>query len=304
MLLPARSFNREFCSRARSARERSSHKGDFGHVFILAGSQRYMGAACLCSQSAMRSGAGLVTLGVPRGLHSVASLKLTEVMALPLAQTSQYTLAEKSFAAIKVFLKKADCLLIGPGLSRNPATQRLIRRVLAVCDKPVCLDADAIIALAGHLGILKKLKNISVLTPHPGEMAQLLGISVEDVQKNRKKVAKDFALSYNTVLVLKGHQTIVASPEGKAYINNTGNPGMATAGSGDVLAGMLAAFLGQGMPAYQAACSAVYIHGLAGDMAASDKTETSLIASDIIEYLPKAFKRICRSSSVGRAAVL
>lgn len=280
MRLPVRLFNRT----------PRAHKGDFGHVFILAGSECFMGAACLCSQSALRSGAGLVTLGMPRSLHSIASLKLTEVMTLPLPETRQATLGVKALKDIKAFLKKADCLLIGPGLSRHPDTQRLIRRVLVVCDKPLCLDADALIALAGHLDILKSLKNISVLSPHPGEMAHLLGISVKEVQNNRKKVAKEFALRYNTILVLKGHQTIVASPEGKTYINNTGNPGMATAGSGDVLAGMLAAFLGQGMSAYQAACSAVYVHGLAGDLAARDKTEVSLIASDIIEYLPKAFK--------------
>ena len=282
MLLPAQSFNRE----------PHAYKGDFGHVFILAGSECFMGAACLCSQSAMRSGAGLVTLGIPKSLQFIASLKLTEVMTLPLPETKQATLGEKAEKGIKAFLKKADCLLMGPGLSRHPDTQRLIRRVLTTCDKPLCLDADALIALAGHLDILKSLKNRPVLTPHTGEMAHLLGISVKDVQNNRKKVAKEFALRYNTILVLKGHQTIVASPEGKIYINKTGNPGMATAGSGDVLAGVLAAFLGQGIAAYQAACLAVYTHGLAGDMAARDMTEVSLIASDIIEYLPKAFKKI------------
>ncbi|MFH0941380.1 MAG: NAD(P)H-hydrate dehydratase [Candidatus Omnitrophota bacterium] len=282
MQLPVRLFNRESFA----------HKGDFGHVFILAGSECLMGAACLCSQSAMRSGAGLVTLGIPRSLHSIASLKLTEVMTLPLPETRQAALGEKALSKIKAFLKKADCLLMGPGLSRQADTQRLIRRVLALCDKPVCLDADALIALAGHLDTLKRIKNTAVLTPHPGEMAYLLGIPVKEVQNNRKKVAKEFALRYNTILVLKGHQTIVASPDGMAYINNTGNPGMATAGSGDVLAGMLAAFLGQGMPPYQAACSAVYVHGLAGDLAVRDKTEVSLIASDIIEYLPKAFKKL------------
>ena len=284
MLLPARSFNRESCA----------HKGDFGHVFILAGSERFMGAACLCSQSALRSGAGLVTLGMPRSLHSIAYSKLTEVMTLPLPETSQATLSHKALKEILTFLKKTDCLLIGPGLSRQADTQRLVRSVLAACDKPVVLDADALIALVGHLNILKSLKKIAVLTPHPGEMADLLGIPVKEVQNSRKKVAKEFALRYNTILVLKGHKTIVASPEGKTYINNTGNPGMATAGSGDVLAGILAAFLGQGMlalqPAFQAACTAVYVHGLAGDLAVRDKTQVSLIASDIIEYLPKAFK--------------
>lgn len=293
MRLPARLFKRKI----------DAHKSDFGHVFILAGSRRFSGASCLCAQAVMRAGAGLVTLGIPESLHPIVASKLTEAMTLPLPETGEQTLSQKALKEIEVFLKKADCLLIGPGLSQNPQTQSLIRSVLRISDKPMVVDADALNALAGHLGILKKLKSPVVLTPHPKEMARLLDLSAAGVQKNRKKVANDFALRYNITLVLKGHQTIVASKGHEAYVNMTGNPGMATAGSGDVLAGIIAAFMVQGLSAYDAARYGVYLHGLAGDLAAKEKTEISLIASDIIEYLSKALI-ICRSSGSTRPSAL
>jgi NAD(P)H-hydrate epimerase len=179
-------------------------------------------------------------------------------------------------------------------LTQHPATQRLIRRVIASSPVPLVIDADGLNALAGHMDILKKTKVPAVLTPHPKEMARLVGGSAAMVQKNRKKVAKDFAHGYNKTLVLKGFRTVVASPD-KAYVNKTGNPGMATAGAGDVLSGIVAAFLCQGMGSFEAACHAVNVHGLAGDLAVKDKTEPGMIASDIIEYLPKAFKQVTRS---------
>ncbi len=284
MRLPARLFNRKA----------DSHKGDFGHVFILAGSERFVGAACLCAQSAMRAGAGLVTLGIPRSLHPIAASKLTEAMTLALPETKNKSLSKGALREIKDFSKKAGCLLMGPGLSDDPETQQLIRDLIVEIDLPLVLDADALGALSGHLAILKSLKNKAVLTPHPGEMARLCGLCVDEVQASRNKVANDFAFRYNNTLILKGHRTVVASPHKKCYTNTSGNPGMATAGSGDCLAGILAAFLAQGLEAYAASCAAVYIHGLAGDLAAREKTQISLIASDIIEYLPKAFKKVDR----------
>ncbi|MFH0878026.1 MAG: NAD(P)H-hydrate dehydratase [Candidatus Omnitrophota bacterium] len=272
-------------------RRLDSQKGDYGHVLMLAGSARYTGAACLAACAAMRAGAGLVTLGIPKSLHPIFARKLTEAMFLPLPETRHQVLSKAGLPAIKDFLKKVDCLLIGPGLSRETPTQWLVRAVLTIVRAPLVLDADGLNALVGHLELLKRIKTTAVLTPHPGEMGRLLGISVAQVQRNRKRIAKDFALRYNVNLVLKGHDTIVASSRGKVAVNATGNPGMATAGSGDVLAGILVAFLGQGVGAFEAARSAVYLHGLAGDLAARDKTQTSLIASDIVEYLPKAFEK-------------
>ncbi|MBI5872736.1 MAG: NAD(P)H-hydrate dehydratase [Candidatus Omnitrophica bacterium] len=283
--MPAPLFNRKI----------DSHKGDYGHVLILAGSQRFVGAPVLSAASALKAGAGLVTLGVPHGLYPVIASKVApEAMVLPLPQTRELSLSAAAFKEIKDFSSKTDCVLLGPGLSIKSGTRQLVCSLTDSLDVPLVIDADGLNCLTGRLDILKRAKMDVVLTPHPGEMADLCGYSVGDVQNKRKKVAKDFALRYNITLVLKGYETVVASSHGEVYVNHTGNPGMATAGSGDCLAGILAAFIGQGIPAYDAARLAVYVHGLAGDLAAKDKTQICLVASDIIEYLPKAFKSISK----------
>ncbi len=260
-------------------------------MLVLAGSPIYSGAACLSSWAALRSGAGLVTLGVPQSLYPVAAAKIPEVMVAPLPETGGRALSARAFFQIDRLCRKADSLLIGPGLSLDPSTQLLVRRVLRAARVPAVIDADGLAALVGHLDLLKSAQAPFILTPHPGEMARLTGSSVAAVQAGRKKVAKDFSLRYNVTLILKGHRTLVASPHRSLYVNDTGNPGMATAGSGDVLAGMVAAFLAQGLSPYEAARAAVYLHGLAGDLAAREGSPISLIASDIIAYLPKALKR-------------
>jgi hydroxyethylthiazole kinase-like uncharacterized protein yjeF len=277
-------------------RSPDAHKGEFGHIFILAGSSRFSGAAVLCSTAAMRSGAGLVTLGVPKSLNNAAiKIKLKEVMTLPLPETKDATLSLSGFKKIKDFAKDIDVLVVGPGLSKNKSTQGLVRKVLSKIDKPVVVDADGLNALAGHLNLLQasglRPQAEKVLTPHPGEMARLLGISISKVQANRNEIAKRFAKDYKVTVVLKGHGTVVADYKGNLYKNRTGNPGMATAGSGDVLTGMTGAFLGQGLDAFNAAKYAVYLHGLAGDLAVKEKSQISLIASDIIDKIPEAIKK-------------
>jgi NAD(P)H-hydrate epimerase len=270
-------------------RKADSHKGDFGHIFILAGSAGFSGAAVLCAKAALRSGAGLVTLGIPASLNApIIKIKPPEVMTLPLPETKEITLSPAAFRKIKEFSRKADIIAIGPGLSQNKATQALIRRVIAGIDKPMVVDADGLNALAKHHKILKE--NV-ILTPHPGEMSRLSGLTVAEIQKNRKKVAKEFANEYNVEIVLKGKNTVVADNKGNFYVNLTGNPGMAKAGSGDVLTGIIAAFLGQKLDLFQAAKYAVYLHGLAGDLAAKEKTQISMTASDIIDMLPAAIKK-------------
>ena len=275
-------------------RRPDSQKRDFGHILILAGSLRYSGAALLCSEASMRAGAGLVTLGVPKGISlALIKRKLKEVMLLPLPQTKQSTISISGYRTIKGFMKNADVAVIGPGLGQDVSTQRLVRKFISEVDKPAVIDADALNALAGHLNILSATgyRAPTILTPHSGEMSRLLGVSVVNVQKNREAIARKFAKDYKVVLVLKGHCTIVADYKGNFYINKTGNPGMATAGSGDVLTGIIAAFLGQGLDAFNAAKTAVYLHGLAGDLAVKEKTQISLIASDIIAKIPDAIKR-------------
>jgi len=249
----------------------------------------------LCAESAMRSGAGLVTLGIPKSINSaVIRLKPKEAMSLPLDETKEGSLGIAAYKKIKGFCDSIDVLALGPGLSRNKETLQLVRKIITKIDNPVVIDADGLNALKGHLGLLIKRLDKQrqiVLTPHPGEMARLLGVSVAAVQKNRKNIAQKFANEYNVTIVLKGKNTAVAGPKAGIYINKTGNPGMATAGSGDVLTGMIAAFLGQGLNSFEAAKYAVYLHGLAGDLAAKEKTQISLIASDIIRKIPEAIKK-------------
>jgi len=274
-------------------RKLATHKGDFGHIFILAGCAQFSGAALLCSTAAMRTGAGLVTLGVPSGLlNAIIKKKSPEVILQSLAQTKQLTLSPKAYPQIKALLNKVDVLIIGPGLSQNKSTQSLIRRLIRIVDLPTLIDADGINALCGNLNLLvknKKRKQI-ILTPHPGEMSRLLGINIKDIQSNRKEIASKFAKDYKLTLVLKGQHTVVADCQRNLYVNRTGNPGMATAGSGDVLSGMIAALLAQGLTGFRAAKYAVYLHGLAGDLAAKGKTQIAMIASDIIEKIPEAIK--------------
>jgi NAD(P)H-hydrate epimerase len=276
-------------------RKTDSHKGDFGHIFILAGSPRFSGAAVLCSEAAMFSGAGMVTLGVPASLNNpIIQIKPKEVMTLPLPETKEGTLSLTAFRKIADFIQGIDVLVVGPGLGQNKSTQELIRKVISKVNKPKVIDADGLNALVGHLNILLNTQysiHNTILTPHPGEMARLLGINISGVQKDRKNIAIRFANKYNITIVLKGNDSVVADSKGNLYINRTGNPGMATAGSGDVLSGIIAAFLGQGLRMFDAAKFATYIHGLAGDLAAKSKTQMGMVASDIIEKIPKALKK-------------
>ncbi|MCM8770647.1 MAG: NAD(P)H-hydrate dehydratase [Candidatus Omnitrophica bacterium] len=271
-------------------RRPDTHKGDFGHIFILAGSGRFSGAAVLCAEAAMRTGAGLVTLGMPKSLtNAIIKIKPKEICLEPLPETKKASLSLAAFGKIKEFCKKIDILIIGPGLSEDKSTQNLIRKIIKTIDKPLVIDADGINALAGHLDLLKEIKKEKILTPHPGEMARLLNTKKEFVQSNRNVIAKDFASRYNLTIILKGFKTIVADKR-NIYINKTGNPGMSTAGSGDVLTGMVAALWGQGLDAFSASKYATYLHGLAGDLAAKEKTQMGMIASDIIAKIPEAIK--------------
>jgi NAD(P)H-hydrate epimerase len=275
-------------------RKLNAHKNAFGHIFILAGSARFSGAAVLCAGAAMRSGAGLVTLSIPKSLNSaIIKIKPREVMTFPLPETSDGALSLSGYKKIKDFVKDTDVLIVGPGLGQNKSTQGLVRKAISKIDKPMVIDADGLNALVGHLKILSPaLYPLSpkILTPHPGEMARLTSVSIKKVQADRKDITEKFARDYKVTIVLKGSNTVVADYQDKVYINKTGNPGMATAGSGDVLTGMIGAFLGQGLDAFNAAKYAVYLHGLAGDLAAKEKTQIGMIASDIIDKIPQTIK--------------
>jgi len=252
-----------------------------------------LGAAALSSLAAMRCGAGLVTAAIPRGLNLTFQKKITPVvMTMPLAQSRTGAFSLKAFDQIKKEWDRFDAIAIGPGIGRDPATRQLARRIIRDCPKPLVIDADALFALAGHTDILLKAKGERVLTPHSGEMSRLTGSSVGKIESNRLTTARDFACRYHCVLLLKGHRTVVASARGKTYINRTGNVGMATAGSGDVLTGMITSLLGQGNRPYESACWGAFLHGKAGDRMARLKFKRGMIATDIIEQVPLVIKKI------------
>jgi len=267
------------------------HKGFFGKVFIIAGSKGLTGAAALCALAAQRSGAGLVTLGVPESLTAVFEVKLTEVMKMPLPDQGGCISLEALDRALE-FSQKVDVVAVGPGLSTNENTKKFIREFVINCKKPLVLDADGINAFQKHPDLLRGKEGDIIITPHSGELARLLNTVPLEIEENRWQKVVEAADEFNCTVVLKGARTLIKSPSSPVYINPTGNPGMATGGSGDVLTGMIAAFLARNREPLKAACAGVYIHGLAGDIAREKKGEFSLIAGDILDNLPEAFKRI------------
>jgi len=287
-----------------------SNKGDYGHVLIVAGSRGKTGSAMMVGRACLRAGAGLVTLGVPESLADIFQSRVTEEMALPLPDRGDGTLSEKAYGEIIDFVEKsADVLAVGPGIGASEDTSRLLKSLIKNCTCPMVIDADGINSLRGERNVLKKAKSPVILTPHPGEMARLLGasdmksvgskakspgegrsaVSISDIEKDRINTASSFAKETGTFLVLKGAPTVISSPDGFSYINSTGNPGMATAGTGDVLTGIISGLLGQNRDPLRACILGVYLHGLAGDLAVAEKGLHSMISTDIIEKLPASF---------------
>jgi len=247
------------------------------------------GAVCLAGRAALRAGCGLVTVGVPSSLADVVESKLLEVMTLGLPSTADRTISPDAVEPVLSFIEaRSRAVLIGPGLSRQRETTQFVRRLLTALTIPAVVDADALSVLAEDVRFLSKVRVPLVLTPHAGEMRRLIRKEVGSSDPEREGIARRFAQKHGVLVVLKGHHTVVTDGV-QVFVNLTGNPGMATAGSGDVLAGMVGSFLVQGIEPFKAARLAVYLHGLAGDIAAREGSEESLIASDIIEALPKAF---------------
>ncbi|RDV83254.1 NAD(P)H-hydrate dehydratase [Ammonifex thiophilus] len=272
------------------SRPPTAHKGNFGHVLVVGGSRGMIGAACLTAAAAMRAGAGLVTLAVPRSWQEIAAAKLTEVMTLGLPETPEGQLSCAAWESLKPLLPRFTVCALGPGLGRHPETVELVKRMVAEIDLPLVLDADGINAFAGEAHLLKRRSSPLILTPHPGEMARLLGVKAAELADKRVEVAERAAREWEAVVVLKGARTVVAAPDGYTGINSTGNPGMATGGTGDVLTGVIAALWAQGLDPFRAAAAGVYLHGLAGDLAAEEKGEAGLVAGDLLEKLPLAWR--------------
>lgn len=286
------------CARLLPHRKPDAHKGDCGKVYILAGSVGLTGAAALSANAALKGGAGLVTLGVPKSLNDILETKVTEAMTHPLPEVKKgRCLALRARGEIKRACRTADSIAIGPGLGTHRETVELIRRLVRDLRSPAVIDADALNALAGDLDAIRACETPLVLTPHIGEFARLTGHSIAEIQRDPIALVLEFASDVGATTVLKGAPTIVATSEGQAHINPTGNPGMATGGTGDVLTGLLAALIGQGLNPSDAACTAVYLHGLAADIAVQKTGHMSLIASDIIENFATAIYQIRNDAS-------
>ncbi|HEY4708259.1 MAG TPA: NAD(P)H-hydrate dehydratase [Thermodesulfobacteriota bacterium] len=268
-------------------RKPESHKSTHGHLLVLAGSPGMTGAAYMAAVSAMRAGAGLATLGVPESLNGIMEVKTTEVMSIGLPETPERTLGTVSFDAIKAMLPGKTAVIIGPGVGSSVEMMRLIEMLVREVRVPLVIDADGLNSIAPKAAMLKEAKAEVVLTPHPGEMARLLDVGAKDVQSDRMGSALRLVEMTGATVVLKGAGTIIAAPSGRVYINSTGNPGLATAGTGDVLAGMLGGFLAQGYSPEEAASAAVYIHGLAGDEVKKTQGELGMMAMDLVPLIPR-----------------
>lgn len=273
-------------------RDPDAHKGTYGHVLVVAGSVGKSGAAALCSLGALRAGAGLVTLALPESLHDAIAAQLMEVMTVPLPETEERTLSRAAVDRLLPLLEGKAVVALGPGLSTHPSTVALVWELVAAARLPLVVDADGINALAHRLEALGKVTAPLVLTPHPGELSRLLTVGTQEVQAQRIPIAQKVAQTYNLTLVLKGARTLIANPKGQVAINPTGNPGMATAGSGDVLTGILAGLVGQGGDLDLKVRAGVYLHGLAGDLAAEALTPEAMLAGDLLARLPEAIRRV------------
>ncbi len=275
-----------------------ANKGTFGRVLVVAGSANYVGAAYLACSGAIRVGAGLVTLATPAGVQSILASKLTEVTHLPLPESGPGILSPEAAEIVGKELNNYNVLLIGCGMGQHPATVNLIKSLLlepSVDLPPTVLDADALNALAGIPEWWRKLTDNVILTPHSGEMSRLAGVSVEEVQADRAGIAKNMAQKWHKTVVLKGAYTIIATQDGQTRINNVANPGLATAGTGDVLSGVIAGLLAQGLARREAAACGVYLHAEAGEIVKEKLGDAGMIASDLLPVLPLAIKRLKES---------
>ncbi|MBN2753793.1 MAG: NAD(P)H-hydrate dehydratase [Candidatus Goldbacteria bacterium] len=273
-------------------RQPNANKGSFGPIFILGGSPGLSGAVVLAAKAALRSGAGIVNVGIPESLHGVVKPGCDEMIVTSLKETSKGMLAYSNKENILKLCAAAKVVIIGPGIGRDPETQKLVRELVSELKKPLVIDADGINAVAADKNCLKNNTKDVIMTPHIGEMARLCGIEISEVIKGKIKVLKDFTASFGINVLLKDGRSMLADPQGNMYVNTTGNSGMATPGSGDVLTGLIAALMAHGMQSVQAGILGSYIHGLAGDLLLSETSEEGITAGDIALNIPKAIMKL------------
>ena len=278
------------------ARPADSHKGTFGHVLAVCGHDGMAGAAMLSGEAVLRSGAGLLTVALPRSIYPIVASRLREAVYLPLPETVGGTLSKMAWPQLQEQLSRATALLVGCGLGRSPESDAMVLALLRAATCPTVLDADGLNAAAAHIHTVKTSGQPLCLTPHVGEASRLLGLTINEIEADRLGAARELSEQWDAVVVLKGHRTVIAAPGHPTLVNPTGCSGMATGGSGDVLAGMIVSLAAQGLPLYEAALVAVYLHGLAGERAAAHLSEHGMLPTDMLfelarlfsEYEPKA----------------
>jgi len=273
-------------------RPADGHKGTFGTTLIIAGSRGYSGAACLAARAALQSGCGLVKVGVPAGICPVVEDNVPEAVKFPLPQTDAETLSPSARDRILELAAGCRSVALGPGISTHPETQKLVLELLPQLELPVVIDADALNCLAGHLDVLSHRKAPTILTPHPGELARLTSLSAVTVNADRVNVARRFATEHGVILVLKGAPTVTAARDSQVFVNSSGNSGLGSGGTGDVLTGLLSGLIAQGMDPVKACAAAAFLHGSAADLAADKLTPYCLTASDLLITLPAAYKKL------------
>jgi len=276
----------------------AANKGNFGHVLVIGGSVGKAGASAMAGMAAMRSGAGLSTVATPKSVLATVAGFHPEVMTEPLDETDAGSISTRAAERMDALIKGMTVLAVGPGISRNPETSEFVRGLVVNCKTPIVLDADGLNAFEGRATELNGKGRSLVITPHPGEMARLAASTIAAVQRDRINVARSFAREHELIVVLKGHRTLIAQPDGTVWVNTTGNPGMATGGTGDILTGMVAGLIAQNPDhIVEAVIAAVHLHGLAGDVACESTGEHSLVATDLVKALPEAFRRVRESAA-------
>jgi NAD(P)H-hydrate epimerase len=273
-----------------------AHKGTTGHLLVVAGSPGKTGAAAMTSMAALRSGAGLVTLGIAQSLNAVLESHVLEAMTAPLPETQPGVLGKSAFKIIYNFMEGKKCVALGPGLGQAEETKRLVQKIVESCPIPLVIDADGLNNLTGKTRILKDARAPVILTPHPGEMARLADTTISTVQQDRITCARDFAAANNVHVILKGAHTVIAHPDGQVFINPTGNAGMASGGMGDILTGIVAGLITQGIAPQQACRLGVYLHGTAADSISQKMGPYGYLAGDVVEAIPGEIKKIVASS--------
>jgi ADP-dependent NAD(P)H-hydrate dehydratase / NAD(P)H-hydrate epimerase len=285
-------------------RPRAANKGNFGHVLVIGGSVGKAGAAAMAGIAALRTGAGLSTVATPKSVLATVAGFHPEVMTEALDETNAGTISSRVNERMDGLIQGMTVLAVGPGISRNPETSEFVRNLVVKCKTPLVLDADGLNAFEGGASALNGRGCSLVITPHPGEMARLASSTIPAVQRDRINVARTFAREHELIVVLKGHRTLIAQPDGTVWVNTTGNPGMATGGTGDILTGMVSGLIAQNRERVaEAVIAAVHLHGLAGDVARESMGEHSLVATDLVKALPEAFRRVRESAASSKVEI-